>query len=139
MGSHWQQYLLLFAVGLAFTGIWFVVFRFIILKLNLKTPGRQDEENVKFYSKSDYRASKSDAETLIVQKVLEALGGKENIIDVTNCATRLRVNIKDPKVVLDDQAFKALGTHGCITSGRSVQVIIGLSVAKFREQFENLL
>ena len=139
MGSHWQQYLLLFAVGLAFTGIWFVVFRFIILKLNLKTPGRQDEENVKFYSKSDYRASKSDEETLIVQKVLEALGGKENIIDVTNCATRLRVNIKDPKVVLDDQAFKALGTHGCITSGRSVQVIIGLSVAKFREQFENLL
>ena len=74
-----------------------------------------------------------------MQKVLEALGGKENIIDVTNCATRLRVNIKDPKVVLDDQAFKALGTHGCITSGRSVQVIIGLSVAKFREQFENLL
>ena len=100
MGSHWQQYLLLFAVGLAF---------------------------------------KSDEETLIVQKVLEALGGKENIIDVTNCATRLRVNIKDPKVVLDDQAFKDLGTHGCITSGRSVQVIIGLSVAKFREQFENLL
>lgn len=151
MSSHWQQYLMMLVIGLVFTGIWFVVFRFLILKFDFKTPGREDEvEEVKFYSKSEYRENKNGTEDTkkevpankndaLAQAVLEALGGKDNIVEVTNCATRLRVNVKDETLVAEDKFFKSIGTHGCSKNGKSVQVIIGLSVAKVRDSFENLL
>ncbi|MEG0378779.1 MAG: PTS transporter subunit EIIC, partial [Eubacterium sp.] len=63
MSSHWQQYLVMLGIGLVFTGIWFVVFRFLIVKFDFKTPGREDEvDEVKFYSKSEYRENKNGAE-----------------------------------------------------------------------------
>ena len=64
---------------------------------------------------------------------------KENVSDVTNCATRLRVNVKDGSKVSNDEKFKSIGTHGAKITGNSVQVIIGLEVPKVREKFEELL
>ena len=71
--------------------------------------------------------------------ILEGLGGKDNIVDVTNCATRLRVNVKDETLCKDDPYFKAIGTHGCSINGKAYQVIIGLKVPSIREVFETLL
>ena len=56
MASHWQTYLTLLVVGLVFTGIYFIVFRFLILKFDFKTPGREDdEEEIKFHTKADFK------------------------------------------------------------------------------------
>ncbi|NRZ51579.1 alpha-glucoside-specific phosphotransferase system IIBC component [Clostridium beijerinckii] len=144
MGNHWVQYLLQFAIGLCFTGIWFIVFRTLILKFNFKTPGREDEEeDIKFHSKAEYREKQSDSKdsskAVFVENILVGLGGRDNIVDVTNCATRLRVNVKDPTLCKDDPYFKSIGAHGCSANGKSYQVIVGLKVARVREDFEALL
>ncbi len=62
MANHWQQYLLMLGIGLAFTGIWFVVFKFLIVKFDVKTPGREDdEEEVKLHTKADYKEKKKNS------------------------------------------------------------------------------
>lgn len=147
MANHWKQYLLMLVIGLCGTLVWFLVFRFLIVKFNFKTPGREDDEGVKFYSKQEYRdkqaADKSGAaansKQELAAKILEGLGGKDNIVDVTNCATRLRVNVKDISIVQPDTYFKSIGAHGAMVKGKSVQVIVGLSVPKVRAQVEELL
>lgn len=144
MASHWPTYLTLLVVGLSFTGIYFIVFRTLILKFDFATPGREaDDEDIKFNTKAEYRnRDHSDAKDLglsLSAQVLDALGGSENIVDVTNCATRLRVNVKDSNLVRDDGYFKSIGTHGIKVTKNSVQVIIGLSVPTVREEFELLL
>lgn len=144
MAAHWQTYLTLLVVGLVFTGIYFVVFRFLILKFDFKTPGREDdEEEIKFHSKAEYRekqaGGKADEKLSLAQKILEGLGGADNIVDVTNCATRLRVNVKDEKLVQSDSYFKSIGTHGLKATKTNIQVIVGLKVPQVREDFEALL
>lgn len=124
------------------------------MKFDFKTPGRDDTDAIKFYSKQQYRERKEmkaeerkldslagveTKEESLEEKILILLGGKENIDDVTNCATRLRVNVKDGNKVADDEHFKEAGTHGAKITGNSVQVIIGLDVPEVREKFEALL
>ena len=140
MSSHWAEYLKLFAVGLAFTAIYFFVFRFLILKFNFKTPGREDDENeVKLHSKKEYREKQAAGNgmselAVLAAEVLDGVGGKD-----TNCITRLRLNVKDETLVKSDTYFKGLGTNGVKVSGKNVQVIIGLIVQTVRDEFEKLL
>ena len=61
----------------------------------------------------------------MAEAVLELLGGADNIVDVTNCVTRLRVNVKDETLVADDRDFKSIGTSGIAKNGKGMQVIIG--------------
>ncbi len=143
--NHWQSFAIQIAIGFAFTVIWFFVFRFMILKMNLKTPGREDEdEETRLISKAEYKASRQanpslSEEAIKAEAFLSALGGKENIEDVTNCATRLRVTVKDEKLVAPAAQFKEYGAHGLVEHGRNFQVIVGLSVPTVREEFENRL
>lgn len=149
--NHWMSYVIALVIGLIFTAIWFVVFRFLILKFDFKTPGREDdEEAVSFKSKEDYRnkqagLTQDSAEaalsrrTLLASTLLEMVGGKENVVDVTNCMTRLRLNVHDESLVAEDADFKRVGTSGAIKNGKSVQIIIGLNVPRVREAFEELL
>lgn len=142
MGNHWKQYLLMLVIGLLFTGIYFVVFKFLIQKFDFKTPGREDDDEIKFGSKQEFRekkGSKQEQKIAFAELILEGLGGKDNIEDVTNCATRLRVNVKDETLCKDDPYFKSIGAHGCSVNGKSFQVIIGLKVAGVRDDFESLL
>lgn len=87
----------------------------------------------------DAAANIETKEESLEEQILDLLGGSHNVEDVTNCATRLRVTVKDGDKVADDPDFKAIGTHGAKKSGRNVQVIIGLSVPSVREKFEELL
>ena len=98
-----------------------------------------DEEEVKFHTKAEYREKKATGKVSLANQILEALGGKDNIVDVTNCATRLRVNVKDESLVKSDTYFKSIGTHGIKQTKTNVQVIVGLKVASVREEFEALL
>ncbi|MDY4040908.1 MAG: alpha-glucoside-specific PTS transporter subunit IIBC [Collinsella sp.] len=157
MASHGMTYLIALIVGLVFVGIYFVVFRFLILKFDFKIPGREDDaDGIEFKSKADYRRQQEERggkvasaaaakeagvskNAILAENVLDLLGGKDNIKDVTNCATRLRVNVNDETLVASDADFKAIGTSGVSKNGKSMQVIIGLKVAMVREEFERLL
>ncbi|MBE6091804.1 MAG: protein-N(pi)-phosphohistidine--sugar phosphotransferase [Selenomonas ruminantium] len=137
--NHWSTFVTQIVVGLAFTGIWFLVFRTLIVKLDLKTPGRGDER-VKLYTKADYKA-KAQGDVLAEEAMafLADLGGRENIVDVTNCATRLRVTIKDDRLLASPEVFAEHGARGLVHNGCAIQIIVGLSVPQVRERFERLL
>lgn len=137
--NHWSTFVTQIVVGLAFTGFWFLVFRTLIVKLDLKTPGRGDER-VKLYTKADYKA-KAQGDVLAEEAMafLADLGGRENIVDVTNCATRLRVTIKDDRLLASPEVFAEHGARGLVHNGCAIQIIVGLSVPQVRERFERLL
>lgn len=133
-------------VGIVFIGIYYIVFKTIILKFDIKTPGREDDEEVKFFSKADYKDKKGrenkKGDNPFIQRAsdfLDALGGPSNIKDVTNCATRLRLNVNDVSLVQDAAVFKAAGAHGLVVKGNAIQVIVGMDVTNVREEFETLM
>ena len=70
---------------------------------------------------------------------LEAFGGTDNIEKVNNCATRLRITVKNENLVQPDDSFREGGAHGVVRNGNAFQVIVGLDVPQVREQFEQLL
>ncbi|WP_318587929.1 alpha-glucoside-specific PTS transporter subunit IIBC [Enterobacter hormaechei] len=133
-------------IGLCFTGIYFVVFRTLIERLNLKTPGREESE-IKLYSKADCKAARGQttAPAAASQQVgqasgfLQALGGAANIESINNCATRLRIALVDMTKTQSDDVFKALGAHGVVRRGNGIQVIVGLHVPQVRDQLESLM
>ncbi|WP_324660429.1 alpha-glucoside-specific PTS transporter subunit IIBC [Enterobacter bugandensis] len=133
-------------IGVCFTGIYFVIFKTLIERLNLKTPGREESE-IKLYSKADYKAARGQttAPAAASQQVgqaagfLQALGGATNIESINNCATRLRIALVDMAKTQSDDVFKALGAHGVVRRGNGIQVIVGLHVPQVREQLESLM
>lgn len=144
--NHLGTVLTLVGTGLAFSVIYFFVFRFAILKFDIKTPGRELEEEVKMYSKKDYRERQANGKTVPANggayassaaHYLEGLGGTANIADVNNCATRLRVSVKDENLVKEDGFFKAAGAHGVVRKGKAFQIIVGLDVPQVRDAFED--
>ena len=126
------------AIGLVFTVIWFLIFRALIIRLNLKTPGREDSE-IKLYSKSDYQAAKNQRGSDSATQIIEALGGVKNIRSLNNCATRLRISLVNSKLAAADEEFIKLGVHGVVRHGDSIQVIIGLHVPQVRENMESIM
>lgn len=126
--------LLLIPVGLGFSVVYYAVFRFVITKFNLKTPGREDDEE------EELKASlANDDYTAIAAIILEGLGGKENIVNVDNCITRLRLEIRDYTKV-NEKKIKSAGVAGVIRPGKtSVQVVIGPKVQFVADEFKKLL
>lgn len=142
---HASMMFIQIGIGLVFTGVWFLVFRTLILRLNLKTPGREDSE-IKLYSKADYQAQKNasgrqNATPALGQaaEYLQALGGNGNILNLSNCATRLRITLGDMALTKSDDIFKALGAHGVVRRGNGIQIIVGLHVPQVRDQIETLM
>ncbi|MEZ9330583.1 PTS glucose transporter subunit IIBC [Vibrio breoganii] len=111
------QWYMLILQGIVFFVLYYSIFRFAIIKFNLKTPGRgeDDEDEVKEQS----------IEGLTVSYI-EAIGGRDNIVEVDNCITRLRLTVKDSSLA-DKTALLALGAAGVVPMGKSgLQVIVGL-------------
>ena len=144
--NHASMMFIQIGIGVCFTAIYFVIFRALILRLNLKTPGREESE-IKLYSKADYQAArgKTSAAGATESKLgqaagfLQALGGASNIECVNNCATRLRITLVDMAKTQSDDVFKALGAHGVVRRGNGIQVIVGLHVPQVRDQLESLM
>ncbi|MDO0982851.1 glucose-specific PTS transporter subunit IIBC [Staphylococcus hominis] len=105
---------LVIPVGLVYAVIYYVVFRFLIVKFNFKTPGREDKQA----SVANTSASKLPFD------VLDAMGGKENIKHLDACITRLRVEVND-KSKVDVEGLKALGASGVLEVGNNMQAIFG--------------
>jgi len=149
---HWPTYVTQIVIGLLFMVIYFFVFKFLIERFNFATPGREpDQVETKLYRKEDYKKRQRDEVatassesggsqfTLAAASYLEALGGRDNIQSVTNCATRLRVTVNDESLIATDSVFKSAGAHGVVRNGKAIQIIIGLSVPQVREEFERLM
>jgi len=98
--------------------VYYFIFKTLILKLNAKTPGRGEEVTD---NNSDYKEDERS------KTIIEGLGGMENITDIDNCATRLRVSVIDPEKV-DSDKLKTTGAHNTVVRGSSIQVIYGPKV-----------
>lgn len=127
--------LMLIPIGLVFGVIYYIVFRFMIVKLNLKTPGREDD---------DIEAEKNvvvanDDFTKLASIILEGLGGKENLVSIDNCVTRLRLEIKDQSKV-NEKLIKSAGVAGIMRPGKtSIQVIVGTKVQFVADELKKLV
>ena len=147
--TNWIRAIL---VGAGYAVVYYFLFKTLILKLNLKTPGREgDEEEAKLYSKADFQAAKgldgkeapnkANGKDEIVQKapeVLAALGGEENAVSIDACITRLRVEVKD-KSKVDKDKLKALGAVGVVEVGNGIQAIFGAKADAYRHEINRIL
>lgn len=131
--------LLIIPVGLCFAVVYYAIFRYAIIKFDLKTPGRLEvtAENIANSKASETETDNEYKET--ATKILNLLGGKDNVKDLTNCITRLRVEVIDERKV-DDEAMKKLQKiKGVIKSGKAAQVIIGTEVEIIAKEIAKLL
>ncbi len=142
---HAMNMVIQVSVGILFSFLYFLIFRAVILRFNIKTPGREDSE-IRLYSKADL-AGKTTPQNMTqhaaqqdeAKAYLTALGGAENIASLTNCATRLRITLADPTLMQPDDVFRQLGAHGVVRNSHAIQIIVGLSVPQVRDRLENLM
>ena len=140
--THWVWVVV---VGAVYFVLYYIIFRFMISKFNYKTPGRDDAEEVKLYTRADVNArSAASGSTApagddpVSALIVEGLGGTDNLSDVDCCATRLRCTVKDAALVRQD-VLKASGASGVICKGNGVQVVYGPKVAVIKAKLEDYL
>ena len=126
---------MLIPIGLVVAAIYFVIFRAVIVKLDLKTPGREDED-----LDAEMKAVlANDDFTQVASVILQGLGGKGNVTSLDNCITRLRLEIKDYTQV-DEKMIKSAGVAGIMRPSKtSVQVIIGTKVQFVADEMKKML
>ncbi|MBS5607788.1 N-acetylglucosamine-specific PTS transporter subunit IIBC [Enterocloster lavalensis] len=125
---------LIIPLGIAAFAVFYLVFRFMITTFDLKTPGREDDDEA-----DDTSATLANNDyTQVATIILEGLGGKENVKSIDNCITRLRLEINDYTKV-DEKKIKSAGIAGVIRpSQKSVQVIVGTQVQFVADEFKKL-
>lgn len=133
-------------VGVFYFIVYYFLFRFLIKKMDLKTPGRDDSEEVKLYRRSDVEAKKNgttassdtSSEDALSETICHGLGGKKNISDVDCCATRLRCTVYKADLV-NDSMLKSTGASGVVHKGNGVQIIYGPRVTVIKSNLEDYL
>ena len=140
--THWMWVVV---VGAVYFVLYYIIFRFMISKFDYKTPGRDDAEEVKLYTRADVNArSAASGSTApagddpVSALIVEGLGGTANLSDVDCCATRLRCTVNDAALVKQD-VLKASGASGVICKGNGVQVVYGPKVAVIKAKLEDYL
>ena len=151
-GNAKTSWLRIIPVGIIYFVLYYVIFTVLIKKLNLKTPGREDDdEETKLYTKADVNAKREAAKGSVDAGnnsanqsdelsaiITRGLGGAANIEDVDCCATRLRCTVRDPKLV-DDALLKSTKASGVIHKGQGVQIIYGPGVTVIKANLEEYL
>ena len=124
----------LIGIGLIVAVIYYVIFRFVITKFNLKTPGREDDEEL---GNEETKVSNNDF-TKRAEIILEGLGGKDNLVSIDNCVTRLRLEVKDYEKI-NEKTIKSSGISGIIRPGKtSIQIIVGTQVQFVADELKKL-
>jgi len=147
-GNAKTSWIWIVVVGIGYFIVYYFLFSFLIKKLDLKTPGRDDSEEVKLYRRSDVDARKkgtqgaggqaASQEDALSEAICHGLGGKKNISDVDCCATRLRCTVFKAELV-DDALLKSTGASGVVHKGNGVQVIYGPRVTVIKSNLEDYL
>lgn len=147
-GNAKTNWIWIVIVGVVYFVVYYFLFSFLIRKMDLKTPGRgEDDEEVKLYRRSDVEAKKNgegtttdalSTEDAVSVAICNGLGGKKNISDVDCCATRLRCTVYKPELV-SDTMLKATGASGVVHKGNGVQIIYGPKVTVIKSNLEDYL
>lgn len=146
--------ILIIPIGLVFAVLYYIIFRIAIVKFDLKTPGRltltpvveNKNSNVETLATNDDAIANTNAtanvsvneNTILATKILEFLGGEDNIKDLTNCVTRLRVEVNNPNSVDVESIKKLQKIKGVISKGAAVQVIIGPEVERIAGEIKKI-
>ena len=131
-----QNTWMIIPLGIAAFVVFYLVFRFAIVKFDLKTPGREDDDDVEAEKKV---VLSNDNFTEVASIILEGLGGKENVTSLDNCITRLRMEIKDYTAV-DEKKIKSAGISGIIRPSKtSIQIIVGTKVQFVADEMKKML
>ncbi len=136
-------------VGIVYFFLYYITFSVMIQKMNLKTPGREDDdEETKLFTRSDFKAKTGvgpdgsapvgGCSDPVSALILQGLGGKKNLSDVDCCATRLRITVIDENKV-DDQLLKQSGASGVIHKGNGIQVVYGPQVAVIKSNLVDFM
>ncbi|WP_416326230.1 PTS transporter subunit EIIC [[Eubacterium] hominis] len=141
--TGWPWFILL---GLVQMAVYFFVFKWFILKYDVKIPGRDESEDVKLVTKKDYEASKNSTDQTsdkslsnsLGKQIYEAVGGIQNIKNIDNCFTRLRI-VVDSLELVNENLLKETGSKGLVKRGNEIQIIYGVNVNKFRKSLEDYL
>ena len=147
-GNAKTNWLMIPLVGAIYFLVYFFLFRLLILKRNYQTPGREEDGESKLYTRADFDAKRrvegggaSDDKPSaggISAMILEGLGGKENLVTLDCCATRLRVSVKDGDAVKED-LLRASGAAGVLRKGGGIQVVYGPQVSVIKSELEEYL
>ncbi len=151
-GNAKTNWIWIVIVGIFYFIVYYLIFSFLIKKLDLKTPGRGEDEEVKLYTRKDVEERDKMASTendmvesggmspedMISRDICIGLGGKSNISDIDCCATRLRCTVYDPKLV-DDKLLRSTGASGVVHKGEGVQIIYGPKVTVIKSNLEDYM
>ncbi len=143
-GNSKTNWIWIVVIGIIYFIVYYLLFSFLIVKFNYKTPGRDDNEEVKLYTRKDVDARKQGGDSAgdrtdeVSRQICRGLGGKKNISDVDCCATRLRCTVFDSALV-DDGLLKSTGASGVVHKGNGVQVIYGPRVTVIKSNLEDYL
>lgn len=140
-GNAKTSWMWIVIVGIVYFVVYYLLFTFLIKKLDLKTPGREDSGEVKLYTRSDLEAKKNDqnenADELSAM-ICRGLGGKNNISDVDCCVTRLRCTVHNSELV-NEGLLKQTGASGIFHKGVGVQIMYGPRVTVIKSNLEDYL
>lgn len=141
-GNAKTGWLMILVAGVVYFALYYFIFKFLIEKFNLKTPGREDDsEETKLYTKKDVAEKTTTGSDDVEEQtllILEGLGGHENISDLDSCATRLRVTVIDADKV-DEKILKVSGAAGVVKSGKAVQVVYGPQVSVIKSKIADFM
>ena len=145
-GNEKTSWLLIIPVGIIYFFLYYFIFSFLIKKMNLKTPGREDDDQeVKLYTKADVNAKRENTskngeavQDELSELITRGLGGKKNIDGVDCCATRLRCTVVKPDLV-DDALLRSTGASGVIHKGSGIQIVYGPHVTVIKSNLEDFL
>lgn len=137
--TNWLMILPVFAL---YAALYYFLFKFVIEKWNLKTPGREDNAaDIKLYTKEDFQKKKKKGdhvEDSVSAAILKGLGGLKNVEDVECCATRLRLTLNDSEKI-DENLLRQTGAKGVIVKGNGAQVIYGPQVSVIKSNLEEYI
>ena len=150
-GNAKTSWLRIIPAGIVYFLLYYFLFSFLIKKFDLKTPGREDDdEETKLYTKADVNARRAEAKEGESRSQAEnrkdsrsaaiamGMGGRNNITSVDCCATRLRCSIADSSLV-DEKLLKSTGAVGVIVKGQGIQIIYGPQVTVIKSELEAYL
>lgn len=133
-GMAKTSYQWILILGPLYSIVYYFLFKYLIVKYNYMTPGREGAE-VKLYTKKDFK-EKEDGKGLI-ENIVEALGGVENLEGIDACITRLRITVKDEEKVAPNERWTELGAKGVIRSGKGIQIIYGTQAETYKNQIKS--
>ena len=150
-GNAKTSWIRIIPAGIVYFLLYYVLFSFLIKKFDLKTPGREDDdEETKLYTKADVNARRTEAKEgescsqaenskdSRSAAIAMGMGGRNNITSVDCCATRLRCSITDSSLV-DEKLLKSTGAVGVIVKGQGIQIIYGPQVTVIKSELEAYL